>query len=96
LKDEEFQNLEFIKLDKEQELTTQILELLYKKNIQSLIIEGGAQTLITFISQNLWDEARVFTGYKEFKKGLPAPEMNKEPKFTLQIDSDLLSSYFND
>jgi diaminohydroxyphosphoribosylaminopyrimidine deaminase/5-amino-6-(5-phosphoribosylamino)uracil reductase len=96
LKDEEAQNLEFIKLDKEQELTTQILELLYKKNIQSLIIEGGAQTLITFISQNLWDEARVFTGDKEFKKGLAAPEMNKEPKFTLQIDSDLLSSYLND
>lgn len=96
MKDEEFENLEFIKLDQEEELTTQIVELLFTKNIQSLIIEGGAQTLNTFIAQNLWDEARVFTGEKEFKKGLNTPVIHKAPKFTLQIDSDSLSFFFND
>ena len=27
-----------------------------------MIIEGGKQTLQTFIDENLWDEARVFRG----------------------------------
>jgi diaminohydroxyphosphoribosylaminopyrimidine deaminase/5-amino-6-(5-phosphoribosylamino)uracil reductase len=37
------------------------LESLYAHNIQSLIIEGGAETLRSFLIQNLWDELRVET-----------------------------------
>ena len=35
------------------------LESLHAHNIQSLIVEGGAQTLRSFLVQNLWDEIRV-------------------------------------
>jgi len=34
---------------------------LYAQNIQSLIVEGGAETLRTFLIQGLWDEIRVET-----------------------------------
>ena len=37
------------------------LESLHAHNIQSLIVEGGAQTLRSFLVQNLWDEIRVET-----------------------------------
>ena len=37
------------------------LESLYAHNIQSLIVEGGAKTLQSFLVQNLWDEIRVET-----------------------------------
>jgi len=37
------------------------LESLHSQKIQSLIIEGGAQTLRSFLVQNLWDEIRVET-----------------------------------
>ena len=37
------------------------LESLHAHNIQSLIVEGGAQTLRSFLVQNLWDELRVET-----------------------------------
>jgi diaminohydroxyphosphoribosylaminopyrimidine deaminase/5-amino-6-(5-phosphoribosylamino)uracil reductase len=37
-------------------------DALYDHQIQSVIIEGGRQTLQTFIDANLWDEARVFRG----------------------------------
>lgn len=37
------------------------LESLYAHGIQSLIIEGGAKTLQSFIDDNLWDEIRVET-----------------------------------
>jgi len=37
------------------------IESLHAQNIQSLIIEGGAETLRSFIRQDLWDEIRVET-----------------------------------
>ena len=51
----------------------QISNLLYKRNINSIIIEGGAKTLQTFIDENLWDEARIFIGSTEFNDGIKAP-----------------------
>jgi diaminohydroxyphosphoribosylaminopyrimidine deaminase/5-amino-6-(5-phosphoribosylamino)uracil reductase len=45
-----------------------ILFQLYLQDIQSVIIEGGAHTLNSFINAGLWDEARIFTGacFKEW------------------------------
>lgn len=37
------------------------LESLHAHHVQSLIVEGGAQTLRSFLVQNLWDEIRVET-----------------------------------
>lgn len=50
-----------------------ILYQLYLQDIQSVIIEGGAFTLNSFIQAGLWDEARVFTGNAELKQGIKAP-----------------------
>jgi diaminohydroxyphosphoribosylaminopyrimidine deaminase / 5-amino-6-(5-phosphoribosylamino)uracil reductase len=53
----------------------QILDFLYRENIQSLIVEGGAYTLKRFIEKDLWDEARIFTGPAFFKSGIKSPEI---------------------
>jgi diaminohydroxyphosphoribosylaminopyrimidine deaminase/5-amino-6-(5-phosphoribosylamino)uracil reductase len=50
-----------------------ILFQLYLQDIQSVIIEGGAYTLKTFIDAGLWDEARIFTGASVLKSGIKAP-----------------------
>lgn len=55
-----------------------ILFQLYLQDIQSIIIEGGAHTLNSFIEAGLWDEARIFTGEKELKRGIKAPEVRGE------------------
>lgn len=45
---------------KDEALTArEILDALYQEGLQSLIVEGGAQTLQLFINENLWDEAFV-------------------------------------
>ena len=62
--------------DYNQPIANQIASLLYKNNINSIIIEGGAKTLQTFIDENLWDEARVFVGKITFKEGVKAPKFN--------------------
>jgi diaminohydroxyphosphoribosylaminopyrimidine deaminase/5-amino-6-(5-phosphoribosylamino)uracil reductase len=53
-----------------------ILYQLYMQDIQSLIIEGGAHTLNTFIEAGLWDEARIFTGTINLDEGIKAPQIN--------------------
>lgn len=55
-----------------------ILYQLYLQDIQSVIIEGGASTLNKFIEAGLWDEARIFTGNTNLKKGIRAPFITGE------------------
>lgn len=59
-------------------LPDSIVEILYKNDIQSVIIEGGKKTLQTFIDAGLWDEARVFKGTIFFQSGTAAPKLKGE------------------
>ncbi len=49
------------------------LAYLYEKGIQSLIVEGGAKTLQTFIDAEMWDEARIFTTKEKLGNGISSP-----------------------
>ncbi len=50
------------------------LQSLYEDNVQSLIVEGGARTLCSFLDNDLWDELRVETNLSlTVQKGTPAP-----------------------
>lgn len=76
-------------------LPKNIAEVLYRHNLQSVIIEGGRQTLQTFIDTNLWDEARVFRGTAIFKDGTPAPQFAAQPVHQEMILDDELVIYRN-
>ncbi|WP_348798825.1 bifunctional diaminohydroxyphosphoribosylaminopyrimidine deaminase/5-amino-6-(5-phosphoribosylamino)uracil reductase RibD [Flavobacterium adhaerens] len=69
------ENIVFEKINFKENISEQILTSLYKHNIQSVIIEGGLQTLQTFIDANLWDEARIFTGKATLSEGIKAPTL---------------------
>ncbi|OEJ98768.1 riboflavin biosynthesis protein RibD [Flavivirga aquatica] len=77
-------------------ITKQITHLLFKKNITSVIIEGGTKTLQTFIDENIWDEARVFTGNTSFKSGVTAPKFSGNLVSEEKIITDTLKIYTND
>lgn len=66
-------NLEFAKINFKKNIIPQILRELCKRNIQSLLVEGGAQLLNSFIKNNLYDETRVFTSKTKIKDGVKAP-----------------------
>ena len=69
---------------------------MYQHQIQSVIIEGGAQIIQTFIDANLWDEARVFIGNNKFVNGIKAPVLNKTPSKKEKIETDellIISNY---
>ncbi|TAI49080.1 bifunctional diaminohydroxyphosphoribosylaminopyrimidine deaminase/5-amino-6-(5-phosphoribosylamino)uracil reductase RibD [Flagellimonas allohymeniacidonis] len=77
--------------DFNRELATQICEILYRNSINSVIVEGGTQTLQTFIDAKLWDEARIFRGEITFGNGLVAPKISGKVKTSTKIQSDSLT-----
>ncbi|HEY0740582.1 MAG TPA: bifunctional diaminohydroxyphosphoribosylaminopyrimidine deaminase/5-amino-6-(5-phosphoribosylamino)uracil reductase RibD [Chryseosolibacter sp.] len=66
---------------------------LYRRGLQSVIIEGGASTLRNFIDLALWDEARVFTSPQEFREGIPAPQVSGTLISSEMVDTDVLKIY---
>jgi len=92
LKTEEHRNLLLVRLD-ENNFLQELVHDLFKKNIQSLMVEGGAQTLQLFIDAHLWDEARVFTSTRSFGDGIKAPAMKGRLVTQQNIESDRLE-YF--
>ena len=68
----------------------QVCNDLYERQIQSLIVEGGAQVLQQFIDEDLWDEARIFVGAPQFSAGLKAPQLSGNLITTQEIEGDYL------
>lgn len=91
----EDENLIFEKIDFDKNVNNQILEVLYRNQIQSVIIEGGKTVLESFIEDNLWDEARVFSSDLFFEKGIKAPDFNFKKYSETHIINDTLSLFFN-
>lgn len=93
-KEETHEGLSFVKLGKDSFLQ-ELLADLHQRNIQSLIIEGGSQTLKKFIEAGLWDEARIFRSDTSFGEGIPAPQLlHAQFDGKENIDGDTLL-YFN-
>jgi diaminohydroxyphosphoribosylaminopyrimidine deaminase / 5-amino-6-(5-phosphoribosylamino)uracil reductase len=80
-------------IDFSENVIQQIISYLYEENLQSVIIEGGRQTLQTFIDAGLWDEARVFIGEEEFFSGTKAPVITGNIVTKNKIESDELLIY---
>lgn len=51
----------------------QLMDYLYDKGVQSLIVEGGAKTLQSFIDAGMYDEMRVEKAEREVGGGTKAP-----------------------
>ena len=83
-------NVRRIFVNFEQNLPAQILDHLWRSGIQSLIVEGGARTLEGFIQSDLWDEARIFIGSVDLRKGGRAPVLKGFPKEEHLIGDDKL------
>ena len=95
LKDETGENVSCIKIDFNENIIPQILNVLYDLDIQSVVIEGGSQTLDSFINHGLWDEALVFTGNRIFNKGVPSPKLNKTATLTETYVDSILEVFYN-
>ena len=72
-----------------------INQILFEKNIQSILVEGGKKTLETFIKSGCWDEARIIKNEKKINNGIRSPILNSKINNVLKVDDDLIQTYFN-
>ena len=74
LKHEENEHLVYYQVTRDVNLVHQVLNGLYQMKILSVMIEGGAKLIQSFIDEGLWDEARVITnGLLVLNHGVAAP-----------------------
>ena len=89
-------NTDFVKINFGSDMLNELLSRLWEQEVQSLIIEGGKRLLMSFVEQNLWDEARVFTGDKELKDGIQAPVLSSLYVYKQSIQNDELCIFKNE
>ena len=61
-----------------------ILAVLYELGVQSILVEGGAKLLQSFIDARLWDEARIITNNQSVSEGLTAPVLKNATSVSSQ------------
>jgi diaminohydroxyphosphoribosylaminopyrimidine deaminase / 5-amino-6-(5-phosphoribosylamino)uracil reductase len=94
LKNQEDENLTFVQISNDFQ-TQEIIQDLYERKIQSVFIEGGSFLMNKLIENELWDEARVFTGSVSFGKGVLAPKINGLLDESFYISDDKLEFWKN-
>lgn len=92
VKHEEHPNLIYARVE-EENFVPSVVKDLYQRKIQSVIVEGGAQTLKMFIEAKLWDETHVFTSTRKFERGITAPTFHGTLCHAQFIGEDLLQVF---
>lgn len=85
----------YYQVTKDVSLVQQLVNGLYSLGVQSILVEGGAQLLQSFIDEKTWDEARVITNEEMITShGLPAPQLNNQQLIkTEAISTDVIRFY---
>jgi diaminohydroxyphosphoribosylaminopyrimidine deaminase/5-amino-6-(5-phosphoribosylamino)uracil reductase len=95
LVDKQDDNLIFIKMHFGEAFLRDLMQVLYGRGINSLLVEGGQNLLQAFINQNIWDEARIFTGNKYFNNGVAAPGIKGTIVYKEPLRDNMLTVYKN-
>jgi diaminohydroxyphosphoribosylaminopyrimidine deaminase / 5-amino-6-(5-phosphoribosylamino)uracil reductase len=95
IKHEEHKNLLYYQVTEDVSLVHQVVNALYQLKIQSVIVEGGARLLQSFIDEGVWDEARIIRNNElNIVNGLASPVLEQAIKIDEQkIATDILEVY---
>ncbi len=66
---------------------------LHEQRIQSVLVEGGAQTLTAFLEADLWDEIRLLRSPISLKAGIRAPQVRGQLLDQQPVGDDMLLVY---
>ena len=66
-------NIRYVQIPFDGRFLPAMLEELSRMGVLSIMVEGGAKLLNAFISESLWDEARIFTSEAVWGMGVEAP-----------------------
>ena len=80
----EERNITYITIDFSNNPLIQIMEELYQRKIQSLLVEGGSQLLQSFIDNDLWDEVFIEKCPSKLYSGVKAPEISDNFSYSIE------------
>jgi diaminohydroxyphosphoribosylaminopyrimidine deaminase/5-amino-6-(5-phosphoribosylamino)uracil reductase len=91
------QDVESVQLN-ENDFLNEMMQYLHSQNIQSVLVEGGTQTVQSFIGAGLWDEARIFKSPVVFETGIRSPQLKhhtlvSQENIQGKSQTDILSVY---
>jgi diaminohydroxyphosphoribosylaminopyrimidine deaminase/5-amino-6-(5-phosphoribosylamino)uracil reductase len=94
-KQEEQDNLYYVQLPEQEPMLPLIMQDLHRRNVLSVMVEGGTFLLESLLQANLWDEALVFRNrLKTLGSGIKAPAMAYgQLKSAQTLGPDLLFHY---
>jgi diaminohydroxyphosphoribosylaminopyrimidine deaminase / 5-amino-6-(5-phosphoribosylamino)uracil reductase len=72
-------HVEFVKITFNTDCLKTILHKIYERNIHSVLVEGGASILNSFIEAGLWDEANIEVSPQRITDGVAAPVFHYQP-----------------
>lgn len=94
-KQEESDNLLFYRINKERNVVQQVVSALFALNISSVMVEGGLRLLQSFITEGLWDEARVITNRAMIAgDGIPSPVLKDQYLVGAEVSGSDTIQYF--
>ena len=84
-KEVSYPNTEIISINFGQDILPQMLNGIYQRKIQSIIVEGGCILLQSFIDSGLWDEAFIEVSPVELTDGVKAPSLPSNLKKSTEL-----------
>lgn len=95
LESKTFFNHTLIQLDWKAGIIKQMNDFMHHEKLGSLIVEGGAATLNSYLTSNCWDELRVIISPVQLLSGLNAPNLPYLPYTTKMLGRDEIRVYRN-
>ena len=92
---EERENMLLYQVSRDSSLVFQMVNAFYQLKIQSVIVEGGAMLLQSFLDDGMWDEIRVITNRDlHVPEGLPAPAIGDARLVEqFELEEDIIHIY---
>lgn len=96
IRHEERPNLRYYQVTEDVSIVHQVVNALYQLRIQSVLVEGGARLLQSFIDESVWDEIRMIRGHQSAGDGIPAPIIhNASWRQRETLDTDIIEYFVN-
>ena len=88
-------NIHYIEIDFSTDILPRLLSELMSRRINSVIVEGGALLLSSFIKSDLWDEAQIEIAPFSLRNGVKAPLIPLPPQSITEYESNKIIQYKN-
>lgn len=88
-------NAQYVKLPESDDFLEDLIQDLYERKIQSILVEGGAKLLESFLNFGLWDEILIIKSQKIIEKGIASPTIKFPVQEVINLGSDSLLFFKN-